>query len=264
MENILIPLISPLSRKYYEYASDQTERKHHRAEDVRICLEYVCDQIVFIFVSDSEKQKWNNYDLHDKLNASKSFIDKQAVNKVIKAKIIGNKGVHQGEEGKYSSDDIDQCIEDIRKYSLEIFYSFFKTNGFDGENSSWVPTVFSTLPPIYRVEILEKYYTNCCQSLFVIDKLAKAYLKNGQADKAREFLWKCFAKKELTDEQFQIFDNDISLLERNFSKLPIAKNLEIAKKNFNSVLVVIPENERDSFICLMSMILNGNAEQMNK
>ena len=47
MENISIPLISPLSRKYYQYANDDSEKIHHRAEDVRICIEKVCDSILF-------------------------------------------------------------------------------------------------------------------------------------------------------------------------------------------------------------------------
>ena len=40
------PLISPLSRKYYNYAAEQDERKHHRAEDIRICLEKICNEIL--------------------------------------------------------------------------------------------------------------------------------------------------------------------------------------------------------------------------
>ena len=46
MNEIVIPLVSPLSRKYYAYASEKSEHKHHRAEDVRICLEYICDHII--------------------------------------------------------------------------------------------------------------------------------------------------------------------------------------------------------------------------
>ena len=38
MKEIVIPLVSPLSRKYYAYASEKSEHKHHRAEDVRIWM----------------------------------------------------------------------------------------------------------------------------------------------------------------------------------------------------------------------------------
>ena len=65
-------------------------------------------------------------------------------------------------------------------------------------------------------------------------------------------------KNEITQEIYEEFDDSISLLKRNLEKLPIAANLEMAKKNFNSILPAIDEDERDSFICLMPMILNGS------
>ena len=67
----------------------------------------------------------------------------------------------------------------------------------------------------------------------------------------------CYEKKEITDELYTVLDNDILLLKSNISKLPIATDLEVSKKNFNELLPLIEENERDSFICLMSIILNG-------
>lgn len=256
MKDVIIPLVSPLSRKYYDYASDQNERKHHRAEDVRICLEYICDHLIFIFISDQDKKKWKNYSLHDKLKASGSFLDKKIVDKLISAKIIGNIGVHKGEEGDYTEQDIVDSLIAIKEFSLEIFYAYFKKKGFDCHIKSWIPTVFSTLPPIYRIKILEKYYNNCNKSLFVIDKLSKAYIKGGLEDEAREFLTNCYKKKEITAELYEVLNRDISLLKRNISKLPIAMDLKDSKKNFNELLSVIEEGERDIFICLMSIILN--------
>lgn len=257
MENLTIPLISPLSRKYYAYACEESGHKHHRGEDIRICLEYVCDQIIFNFVSVESQNHWSDYDLHDKLKASKSFLDKRIVNRLIEAKIIGNKAVHNGEEGDYSEEDINKAIKAIQSFSLEVFYSYFKRNGFDYQQQSWVPTVFSTLPPAYRVTILEKYYKNCNKSPFVIDKLSKAYLKSGSEKKAHEFLSKCCNNKEISIDIYEILDNDISILKANLSRLPIASDLETAKENFNKLLPAIEDNKRDSFVCLVSMILNG-------
>ena len=257
MEDIIIPLVSPLSRKYYDYASAQNERKHHRAEDVRICLEYICDQLIFIFVSDEDKKKWKKYKLYDKLKASENFLDKTIVDKLTNARMIGNKGVHEGEEGAYGEQDIVDSLNAIKEFSLEIFYEYFKRNGFDCHTKSWIPTVFSTLPPVYRIKILEKYYNDCDKSSFVIDKLSKAYLKGGLEEESRAFLMNCYKKKEISAELYEKFNEDISLLKRNISRLPIAKDLEAAKRNFNNLLPAIEENERNTFVCLMSIILNG-------
>lgn len=256
MKDIIVPLVSPLSRKYYNYASEQNERKHHRAEDIRICLEYICDHLIFIFVSEQDKKKWGKYKLHDKLKASENFLDKKIVENLISAKIIGNLGVHKGEEGNFTEKDIANSLNVIKDFSLEIFYAYFKENGFDNSEKMWVPTVFSTLPPIYRVKILEKYYNNCNQSYFVINKLSKAYLKGGLEKEAKDFLLDCYKKKEITKKEYEILEDDILLLKRNFSKLPIATDLENSRNNFNGLLPLIEENERDSFICLMSIILN--------
>lgn len=54
------------------------------------------------------------------------------------------------------------------------------------------------------------------------------------------------------------------MLKENLKRLPIATDLEMSKDNFNSLLPEIAEDERDSFICLMSMILNGLFEKDEK
>lgn len=258
---IEVPLISPISRKYYKYAQEKDNRKHYRAADIRICLEYVCDQIIFKFLP--EQEKWCTYDLHDKLKASKAFLDRKIVDRLIKAKITGNQGVHEGEEGKYTEQDLENAADAIKEFSLEVFVSYFKCNGFGVNGNSWIPTVFSTLPPIYRVRILEKYYQKFDKSAFVIDKLSKAYVKSNLETKADEFLCECYKQKEITNEQYDILANDLVLLKNNLDKLPIANNLEMAKRNFNTLLTVIPEEERDTFVCLVSMILNGEDAVIN-
>ncbi len=251
-----MPLISPVSRKYYNYAREKENRKHYRVEDIRICIEYICDEIIFEFVSEEDQKKWKNYDLHSKLVSAKQFMNSNIVNRLIKAKNIGNKGAHKGEEGKYTVENIEKAIEVVREFSLEVFLAYFKRNGFGVETNSWMPTVFSTLPPIYRSVILRKYY-EVDNSIIVIDKLSKAYAKARMEKEAKTFLEECYNKSELTVGQYNVLLHDVDLLNRNIDKLPIANDLEKAKENFNTLLEVIPEEERDRFVCLISTILNG-------
>ena len=178
---------------------------------------------------------------------------------VYKKVIDAMEGEHQEEEKMYSA--IQQgtgrkAIEAVREFSLEVFVAYFKHNGFGIVTNSWMPTAFSTLPPVYRVVILKRYYASD-NSIIVIDKLSKAYTKAGLGDEANEFLKECYDKKELDMEQYGVLLNDVELLKRNLDKLPIANDLETAKNNFNSLIEVIPEENRDSFICLISTILNG-------
>lgn len=252
-----LPLISPLSRKYYLYAGEAEEKIHHRAVDIRVCLEYVCDEIVFQFVSSEIQQKWKKYKLHNKIEAAKEFMNNTVVDGLLNAKGIGNKGAHDGEEGQYSSQDIVDSQEAIKQFSLEIFYSYFEKNDFGNpQDRTWIPTVFSTLPPIYRVTILHKYYS-CYPSPFVIDKLSKAYLKSGKKSEGINFLNECLNMKQISSEQFAVLKYDLDLLEQSFDKLHIANDLEMAKDNFNRLLPAIEEEKRDVFVCLVSLVLNG-------
>ena len=257
MENISIPLISPLSRKYYQYANDDSEKIHHRAEDVRICIEKVCDSIIIQLVKPDTKRKWKDYKLHNKIEACKEFMNPIIVDDLLNAKGIGNMGVHDGEEGNYSSQDIDKSLEAITTFSLEIVFSYFLINGFGNyQHNSWIPTVFSTLPPIYRVMILSKYY-DANPSYFVIDKLSKAYLKSNMKEDAYAFLIKCYNNEQLQEFELERLKEDLKLLEPYLNKFSIARNLDDAEKNFLKLLPSIKEDERDSFVILVSMILTG-------
>ena len=72
-----------------------------------------------------------------------------------------------------------------------------------------------------------------------------------------DFLKDCLEKKEINEDQFMILRYDLDLLEKSFEKLGVADNLEKAKDNFNRLLPAIKEEDRDVFVCLVSMILNG-------
>lgn len=116
--------------------------------------------------------------------------------------------------------------------------------------------MFSILPPIYRIEILEKYYL-INPSVLVIDKLSKAYLKNNAKEKAYSFLSDCKKKKQIQDVEFYYLMNSLKVLEPHLDKFSIARNLDDAKRNFLKLLPAIDEKERDTFVILVSMILIG-------
>lgn len=254
-----LPLITPLSAKYYIKATKDENEEYYKAIDIRICLEKICDEMVKEFVSLKTQSSWSSYKtLHSKLIRAKEFMPDAIVSELLNARLIGNKGAHEGEESIICENDIDEALSAIFEFSLEIFVYFFKKNGFDNfeGNSSWMPVVFSTLPPTYRIKILEKYFV-FNHSLFVIDKLSMAYLKNNEENQVFKFLSKCLENGYITDYQHLQFVDKLNILKTSLNRLPIAKNLEMAKENFNLLVSQIPENERDNFIFLVSMILNG-------
>lgn len=190
-----LPLITPLSLKYYVKASENETEGYYRALDIRLCLEKVCDEMIKEFVCDDTKRKWKKFKLHDKLNAAKEFMPCEVIDKLIDAKINSNKGTHEGQEAQLDEDDLEESLDAIYNFSLEIFISYFKRNGFFnlGNNGSWLPVIFSTLPPSYRIEILKKYFV-FDHSLGIIDKLSMSYLKNDIQELSFDFLDICLKK----------------------------------------------------------------------
>lgn len=104
--------------------------------------------------------------------------------------------------------------------------------------------------------ILSKYY-DANPSYFVIDKLSKAYLKSNMKEDAYAFLIKCYNNEQLQEFELERLKEDLKLLEPYLNKFSIARNLDDAEKNFLKLLPSIKEDERDSFVILVSMILTG-------
>ena len=198
-------------------------------------------------------------------------MDDEVVNKLLKVKNLGNKGAHEGEEGEYTSHEMEEALEAIKCFSLEVFYSYFVRNGYGGSrNGSWIPVVFSTLPPIYRVKILEKYYKKHSSKFnvnalnkeyemnlkFIINKLSMAYVKNKMDIEADSFLLECLFKEEINYYEYNDMVKNLDLLREHFNKLNISNDLSDAKENFNTLLLSIRDEERDGFVCLVSAVLN--------
>ncbi|KGN00957.1 hypothetical protein IRP63_12195 [Clostridium botulinum] len=254
--NLEIPLITPVSLKYYNKARIAKNDTYYRALDIRLCLEKISNDLLLQFFSSDEQTKWNKLTLHDKLKKAETFMDPDIVNNIINTKIIGNNGVHEGEEANLKPEDIQHSLNSIQEFSLEIFLAYFKKFGFFHPNDSWVPVIFSTLPPIYRVKILKKYF-QYDKSIHIIDKLAMALLKSNMIEESYSFIKYCLENKYLNEYEYYNFLEKLNILEEKLDKLPISQNFVDSKKNFNNLLDSIPENERDSFAILVSMILNG-------
>ena len=93
------------------------------------------------------------------------------------------------------------------------------------------------------------------QVLLLIDKLAMAYLKNGNYQKAIEFINLQF-KENFINETFksQMLDK-LDSLEKAKKQLPISQRLEETKEYFKEILAVVKEEEYSLFITLFTAIV---------
>ena len=267
-----IVLLSKLPSKYYKKIYNESNDNYYRGLDVRLCLEKIYnDMIRPILKTNFTDSKWGKMTLDKKINTSKEIIDDDILERLKKLKNIGNGGVHEGEEFDIKDSDLEESLEIIREFSLEIFVCYFKHYGFIGETKAWTPVVFSILPPIYRVKVLEKYFKSkkleifnddmLDEIIYIIDKLAMAYLKSGLEKEAFEFLKECLDNRYINNELYIQLSEKLILLRGNLDKFKIAKNIKDSKENFASLIKRIPVDERDSFIILVSIILDQDVRK---
>ncbi len=301
------PLIPKCTLQYFEDSSNISYPEYIRALGLRNCLEDIVNTI-FIYLTDKERtnnKKWVKKNLSEKINLSKNyFLDNTIFNKLIHIKKVGDK-IHPAEKHNLTHEEITLALEDIAKVCEWVIIAYLKRNGFNQE--SWIPTMLSTLPPMYRIHILEELfnyykkdilgkedlldylnyvqhtetvYMNAIASgqisfelyqeltskplpkqqefsqvLLLIDKLAMAYLKNGDYQKANKFINLQF-KENFINETFksQMLDK-LDSLEKAKKQLPISQSLEETKEYFKDILAVVKEEEYSLFITLFTAIV---------
>ena len=293
------PLLPKAAMVYFEDAENFELRQYLRAVGLRSCLENVINTI-FIYLSQDEnkvdeqaKIKWNKKRLVDKINSMNHYFSEEISDKLHRIRKLGNKGAHPNSHSSLSNNDLESCIEDLSKICEWTILACFIKYGFS--TKPWIPTVFSTLPPIYRIRILENLhkeyiiriedkkeiinyldylhtmiflgieqpidtiqnpkYIQIQQILLTIDKLAMAYLKNGDYSKSIKFIENCY-NDNIVNSIFkdQMLDK-LEMLHQDFDILPISKGLSDTRTKLKELLPAIKDEEKSLFLTLFTAIL---------
>lgn len=156
MENQNISPLMPKSALEYFIDGSSNNRLYLRATSIRNCLENIVETIFIHIVEDEKKKEWENLNLYKKLSLLDGFFPKEINVQLHNIRKIGNKGAHPREHKELVEDDINITLDDLSKICEWTILAYFKKNGF--VEHPWVPTVFSTLPPTYRIRILEELF----------------------------------------------------------------------------------------------------------
>jgi hypothetical protein len=151
--------ISPLMPKSaLEYFIDgsSNNRLYLRATSIRNCLENIVETIFIHIVDVEEKKQWEKLNLFGKLNFLSSFFPSEINDRIHSIRKIGNKGAHQSGHSELIEDEVNITLDELSRICEWTIFAYFKKNGFI--EHPWVPTVFSTLPPTYRIRILEALF----------------------------------------------------------------------------------------------------------
>lgn len=153
-EDSILPLLPATSLSYFEDAQS-SNKLYLRATSIRSCLEYIVDT-VFVqlvdFNKDCTSKQWEQKNLYKKLMILESFFPSDINVKIHSIRQLGNKGAHQKGHDCLTTQDVNKTLKDLSRICEWTILSYFKKHGFN--HDSWMPTIFSTLQPVYRIRIL--------------------------------------------------------------------------------------------------------------
>lgn len=169
--------LMPMNALEYFLDGESSNRLYLRATSIRNCLENIVETI-FIHILDEEKKKgWDKKNLNDRLKTLNDFFPEEINNKLHEIRKIGNKGAHQSGHKDLVKEDIELTLMDLRKICEWTITAYFVKNGFT--EHPWIPTVFSTLPPIYRIRTLEEVFDSESKKVESVEILS--YLEEVQS-----------------------------------------------------------------------------------
>lgn len=268
VEKILNQSISPLIPyklidEYGDFINDEM-RNVVRANCLRRYLEGAIDLLLKDKVLEEglSEDKWNNYNLNNRIQAIGKYYSKRIEEEFNRLRIIGNGGSHYNSEDIISTEDIYEGIEIATKIVEEVIIEYFYNHPIGTEPP--VLTILSSLPPCKRIYILERVSQRDQGNILLIDKLAMAYLKNGEKENAMQYLKSEKDKGNLDNRMYEQFVDKIELLEQSIDKFDIAKNILDVARIFE-YLFSLPDYIRYSeFVNIFLVLITGYNGKMEK
>lgn len=157
MNEITIPPLIPDDALGYFDDAIVLPKKYLRTVSMRYCLESIVET-VFIHIAKYEgnDSKWNKLRLVDKIDRLKDFFPEQTLASIHEIRKVTNKGAHQTGHKEIDDGELSIIHRHLYKVCEWVIVSYIKKYGF--HTQSWVPTVLSTLQPIYRISILKELF----------------------------------------------------------------------------------------------------------
>ncbi len=161
MNDNLVPLLPKTSLEYFSDASNENYKLYLRVTSIRNCLENILHTVLIHIINHEKKiniKSWKRKKLEIKINDLKSFLPKEVFEDLHEIRKYSNLGTHELSHSKLDELITNNILEKLKQVCEWTIYSYFEKYGFNV--NSWIPTLFSTLPPKYRINILEKYYSS--------------------------------------------------------------------------------------------------------
>lgn len=158
--NDLKPLL-PKSSLHYLNNAESDYDLYIKVTSLRVCLENIMHTVLIHIVKDeSNIQNWENWkkneNLEKKIKRLKQFFPEEIYNNIDELRKYSNYGAHENGFDNLTQEKTNYYINKLKKICEWTIISYIRRNGFN--TNSWIPTILSTLPPQYRINILEDYF----------------------------------------------------------------------------------------------------------
>lgn len=301
-----------MPQRAFDYYLDERDasRLYQKAVSIRNCLENLFRTVLVHLVDPKDGGAVRTAKLSRRIDLLKHFFPQDVIDSLHRIRKLGNDGAHEENHKKLSSERIRTGLRDLGLVCEWTILTYFKKHGL--RSNAWVATLFSTLPPVYRVRILKQLVaantleqaqvfaqqeitrkwnerrdqesiirfsqglpfndqmpeetedeTKISNFLLIIDKLAKALVKNHQFDEGFQFIHDMHEQGWMTDANAAYTLSDLQSLQANLHRFPIATTLEEARRNLQQVLPLIAEEESALFTTLFSAIVLGRPEDLD-
>lgn len=157
-EDILLP------KTAIEYLNDASEQKkdYLKVSAIRIAFDEIINT-VFVYLSNKNVTKWEDKTINERLQSVEKFFPNDILNKLHHIRKYANNGPHKNLHAKLTPEETSSLMNDIQHVCEWVLTSYFIKYGFNKED--WVATILSTLPPIFRINILEPVFQNLKNSI---------------------------------------------------------------------------------------------------
>lgn len=213
-------ILMPINKNFievFEVFMDNNQRAKIRANNVRQYTEGIVDLIL----KDKIVAKLKPNEIYEGINWGRKIkilqenYDVQIANNIQEIFRIGGDGSHFN--GTVKDADLQIIIDKAIHIVEDIFVKYFlePEHKFGSEN---IFTIFSMLPLKHRIYILEnvsKHYMN----MDIVDRLSLAYAKNGEKNKAIDFLKESLKKGEIDKKYYNGKLRSINVLVNNLDEL---------------------------------------------
>lgn len=148
------PPLMPQSAFDYYLDERDASRLYLKAGSIRNCLENLFRTVLIHLVGDKDVGAVRTANLSKRIDLLKHFFPWDVIDSLHRIRKLGNDGAHEENHKKLSNERIRAGLRDLGLVCEWTILTYFKKHGL--RSKAWVATLFSILPPVYRVRILKQ------------------------------------------------------------------------------------------------------------